>query len=66
MLYIAVDASRCEAHGRCNLVAPDFFTLDDDGQSAIGPGRPVPASLADTAQAGVDSCPMGALSVHQR
>jgi ferredoxin len=66
MLYAAVDMSRCEAHGRCNAVAPEFFALDDDGLSALGNDKPVPPSLADAARAGVDSCPMGALSLHQR
>jgi ferredoxin len=64
MLYAAVDSSRCEAHGRCNAVAPDFFTLDDDGCSAVGPGKAVPPALADSARAGVESCPMHALSLH--
>jgi ferredoxin len=66
MLYAAVDTSRCEAHGRCNAVAPEFYPLDDDGQCAIGPDKPVPPSLVDAAEAGAESCPMGALSLHER
>ncbi|MGI8677947.1 MAG: ferredoxin [Jatrophihabitans sp.] len=60
---MSVDNGRCEAHGQCEAVAPDFFTLDDDGYSNIGHGKQVPAGLEADAGQGVAACPMAALSV---
>lgn len=59
----SVDNSRCEAHGQCEAVLPDFFTVDDDGYSTIGTGKEVPAGMEDDVRLGVAACPMAALSI---
>lgn len=46
----------------CEAYAPQFFALDDDGNSAIGTAKPVPPGLEDTVRLGIDSCPEQALS----
>jgi ferredoxin len=38
---------------------------DDEGYSAVGTDRPVPDGEEDVAKAGVDSCPVRALSLHE-
>jgi ferredoxin len=47
------------------VVDYDLFPLDDDGYSAVGTDRPVPDGEEDVAKAGVDSCPVRALSLHE-
>ncbi len=41
----------------------DLFPLDDDGRSAVGPDREVPAGEEDVARLGVAACPVRALAV---
>ncbi len=62
-MRVSVDNGRCEAHGQCEAVAPDFFTLDDDGYSNIGKGKEVPRDMEDDVRQGVAACPMAALSI---
>lgn len=62
-MKVSVDNSRCEAHGQCEAIAPDFFTLDDDGYCNIGQGKEVPAEMEDDVREGVAACPMVALSI---
>ncbi|QJY45408.1 ferredoxin [Pseudonocardia broussonetiae] len=60
-MRISVDSSLCEAHSQCYVVDPDLFPLDDDGYSAVGQDRPVPAGEEDAARLGVSACPVAAL-----
>ncbi|MGD9986548.1 ferredoxin [Pseudonocardia sp.] len=60
-MRIAVDSSLCEAHGQCSVVDYDLFPLDDDGYSAVGPDREVPAGEEAAAELGVAACPARAL-----
>jgi ferredoxin len=61
-MKISVDSSTCEAHGQCNIIDPELFTLDDDGYSAVGQSKQVPAGKEDQARLGVSACPVMALS----
>lgn len=38
-MRIAIDTDRCIGAGQCALTAPGVFTQDDDGFSALLPGR---------------------------
>jgi ferredoxin len=51
---ISVDNQTCEAHGQCNTIDPDLFTLDDEGYSNIGIGRDVPPDKEVAAEQGID------------
>ena len=62
-MKVSVDPSRCEAHGMCEATVPEFFTVDDEGYSSIGLGKPVPRGQEDRIRAGVESCPVSALSI---
>lgn len=64
-MKISVDNNKCEAHGMCWETDADLFPLDDDGYSAVGQGKEVPAGKEDLARAGVDACPMAALSIDE-
>lgn len=60
---ISVEASLCQGHAKCALLAPDLFDLDENGQAHyVGPDP-----LADGAQHGralraIEGCPEGAIS----
>lgn len=60
---VSVDNELCEAHGQCNIIDPDLFTLDDEGYSDIGKDKPVPPGKEDAAEQGVDVCPVQALAI---
>jgi ferredoxin len=61
LLWVGVDGDRCSGHARCNAIAPEVFSLDDDGYSDIGESRRVPAGFEQAARLGVPSCPEQAL-----
>jgi len=64
-MRISVDSAVCEAHGQCSVVDPDLFPLDDDGYSAVGVDRPVPAGEEQQARIGVAACPVRALRLSE-
>lgn len=64
-MYVSVDNDKCSGHARCAAVSEELFTLDDDGYCNIGKDRPVPPDMETTARAGADSCPEGALVLHE-
>lgn len=35
MTRVAVDADRCEGHGRCYTLAPDVFDADEVGHAVV-------------------------------
>ena len=43
-------------HGRCQVIAPEVFVLDDTGYNRMAPFE-VPAALEVQARAGADACP---------
>ena len=46
-MRVSVDNSLCSGHAQCWTLAPDIFTIDDDGYSNIGVGREVPPGRED-------------------
>ena len=64
-MKISVDTELCEAHGICAMNDPGLFPLNDDGYSAVGQGRAVPAGLESAARQNVAFCPTGALRVDE-
>ncbi|MFE9031735.1 ferredoxin [Streptomyces iakyrus] len=60
---IDIDKDVCIGAGQCALTAPDVFTQDDDGYSALLPGGERSASplLREAARA----CPVSALTVSE-
>ena len=62
-MRVSVDNSLCSGHAQCWTLAPDIFTIDDDGYSNIGVGREVPPGREDDARNGVAACPERALRI---
>jgi ferredoxin len=61
-MRIGIDKDICIGAGQCALTAPGVFTQDDDGFSAVLPGREDGAGdplLREAARA----CPVGAIEV---
>jgi ferredoxin len=58
--HLAVDWTRCDAHGLCSHIVPELVSLDVNGYPAI-PDRPVPAWLDTQARKAVGMCPALAL-----
>ena len=58
---LRVDADRCIGVGQCELLEPDVFLLDDDdGISTLVGTQRLPR---ERAEAVIDRCPSGAISI---
>ncbi|MEU0171613.1 ferredoxin [Streptomyces iakyrus] len=62
-MHIDIDKDVCIGAGQCALTAPDVFTQDDDGYSALLPGGESGGSplLREAARA----CPVSAITVSE-
>jgi ferredoxin len=60
MVRASIDEGRCQGHGRCALIAPDVFDVDDLGKGAVLVGEVPAADLADVEEAAL-SCPEDAI-----
>jgi ferredoxin len=61
-MKIKADNHLCSGHARCAAVAPDIFTLTDDGYIGFTEKTITPDQLAQ-ARRGVRACPERALSL---
>lgn len=59
---VTIDRERCQGHGRCALIAPDLFDMDDLGIGVLLT-EPVPAEGVDEAREAALSCPEGAITL---
>ena len=63
-MQIEVVMERCEGHGLCAEVAPNIYSLDDEGYVAYRySGQEVPAHDQAAADKGARVCPVAALLV---
>ena len=62
-MRVNVDMDKCTGHARCWSVAPEIFTIDDEGYSDIGTSREVRPGSEDLARRGVAACPEHALTL---
>jgi|KBSSwiStaDraftv2_1062776.scaffolds.fasta_scaffold00069_43 ferredoxin len=62
-LKIFVEQSKCSGHARCFATAPEVFSIDDDGYTALDGEVEVPDELAQKARFAVAACPERALRV---
>lgn len=60
MTRVTIDAEKCQGHGRCVLIAPDYFDVDDAGAGLVVRGEIADTDLADIREAAL-SCPEGAI-----
>ncbi|BDT69260.1 hypothetical protein os1_34500 [Comamonadaceae bacterium OS-1] len=61
-MKVVVNTSACVGHARCQHVAPELFTLNDNGYIATTTFEVSPGQEA-LAQRAVRACPEGALRV---
>ncbi|MEU4199097.1 ferredoxin [Streptomyces sp. NPDC045470] len=61
-MKIDIDTSVCIGSGQCALTAPEVFTQDDEGFSALLPGREDGAGDPLVREA-ARACPVQAISV---
>ncbi|MEU6328981.1 MULTISPECIES: ferredoxin [unclassified Streptomyces] len=61
-MRITIDTDRCIGAGQCALTAPGVFTQDDDGFSALLPGREDGAGDPLVREA-ARACPVQAIAV---
>ena len=62
---IRIDKDLCIGAGQCALAAPGVFTQDDDGFSALLPGREDGAGDPMVREA-ARACPVGAITLQPR
>ena len=63
-MKVDVDATRCQGHNRCMVLAPEVFEVDDLGFAKVrDPDSPVPAALEDAVRRAVGSCPEFAITI---
>jgi ferredoxin len=60
-MRVMIDPDRCQGHGRCCLMAPDVFDMDEEGSGIILQPQ-VPLALEQDVKRAVSSCPEGAIS----
>ncbi|MFD8396445.1 ferredoxin [Streptomyces sp. NPDC059680] len=63
-MRIDIDKEVCIGAGQCALAAPNVFTQDDDGFSALLPGREDGGGDRMVREA-ARACPVGAITVSE-
>jgi ferredoxin len=61
-MQIRIDSDRCEGHAQCYFIAPDLFSVDEQGH-----GRVIDPHIAeeyqDIARQAMKSCPERAITI---
>lgn len=57
-----IDSDRCQGHGRCAVVCPEVFDLDEAGAGVVILAD-VPADLRDRVQMAELNCPEQAITL---
>jgi ferredoxin len=57
---VRIDAGLCQGHGRCVLIAPDYFDVDATGFGRVLREQVADADLVDLREA-QHCCPEGAI-----
>jgi ferredoxin len=34
-VHVCIDTTKCQGHGRCAIIAPDVFDVDDSGKGKV-------------------------------
>jgi len=61
-MKVVVKSELCEGYGNCARLAPEVFTLDDEGFSKPLNDGQVPEDQRARAEFAVGDCPMGAIT----
>jgi ferredoxin len=64
MARVRADTGKCEGHANCQIAAPDFFDLDEDGTVETLQDTVDETHRAEVEEA-VRNCPVDALRIEQ-
>jgi ferredoxin len=59
---VTIDGEKCQGHGRCSLISPSVFDVDDYGNGLVLVDE-VPAEEQDDVEEAVMSCPENAITL---
>jgi ferredoxin len=62
---VAIDAERCQGHGRCFSLAPNLFDSDEIGNGFVLGDGVVPSDAVDLARLAQANCPEHAISIEE-
>lgn len=62
MPRVTIDPAKCQGHGRCVIIAPKYFDIDDSGFGVVLTDEVGDADRADIDEA-ILSCPEGAITL---
>jgi ferredoxin len=62
-MRISIDLDTCQGHGRCSLVAPELFDVDDDGKVLLLEPGEVPTASERDARLASTNCPERAITI---
>ena len=60
-MALTIDTTRCQGHGRCALINPGLFDVNDDGYGVVLNPEPEGDAKADAVRA-IGNCPEQAVS----
>ncbi|MDT7559468.1 MAG: ferredoxin [Pseudonocardiales bacterium] len=60
--HVTINGDKCQGHGRCALIAPHLFDVDDDGLGLVQVDTVAGADLPDVEEA-ILSCPESAITL---
>ena len=60
-MALIIDTTRCQGHGRCALINPDLFEVNDDGYAVVLDPAPTGDAKADADRA-IGNCPEQAIA----
>lgn len=63
-MRVEIDATKCQGHGRCYLLSPDVFDMDDEGMGIVTETMPA-AQHVGSVRTAVANCPEQAILVHE-
>jgi ferredoxin len=62
-MRVSVDATKCQAHNRCVMFAPELFVMDDLGYVSVPGDGVVPPDEEDNVRLAEANCPEFAVIV---
>jgi ferredoxin len=63
-VIVRIDQERCEGHAICFMVAPELFSVDDEGRG-VALGVTVTSELREVAMAALRRCPEQAVVLEE-
>jgi ferredoxin len=60
-MRVMIDPDKCQGHGRCCLMVPEVFDMDEEGNGIIVQPE-VPGTLEQDVRRAVSSCPERAIT----